>query len=103
MAHQSRNFKHPHFSDSTGEFSCNFPLFYSFEADLRSLGATTMPPKKSTRQNLVANSHAEAQSHGHSHTMGETHALDGGHIAGGENPFGGGHDLGGQETLIGGP
>jgi hypothetical protein len=62
-----------------------------------------MPPKKSTRQNSVANSHAEAQSHGHRHTMGETHALDGGHISGGENPFGGGHDLGGQETLVGGP
>uniref|UniRef100_A0A2N9GSP5 Uncharacterized protein n=1 Tax=Fagus sylvatica TaxID=28930 RepID=A0A2N9GSP5_FAGSY len=62
-----------------------------------------MPPKRSTRHNSVANSHAEAQSHGHSRTMGETHAFDGGHIAGGENPFGGGHDLGGQETLIGGP
>jgi hypothetical protein len=78
-------------------------LFYPFEVDLQSLGATTMPPKRSTRHNSVAKSHAEAQSHGHSRTMGETHAFDGGHIAGGENPFGGGHDLGGQETLIGGP
>ena len=62
-----------------------------------------MPLKKSTRQNSVANSHAEVQSHGHSCTMGETHAFDGGHIAEGENPFGGGHDLGGQETLVGRP
>jgi hypothetical protein len=103
VAHQSRNFEHPHFGDSTGELSCNFLSFYPFEADLRSLGATTMPPKKSTKQNSVANSHVEAQSHGHSHTMGETHALDSRHIGGGENPFCGGHDLGGQETLVGGP
>ena len=33
-----------------------------------------MPPKRSTRQNSVANSHAEAESQGHSHAMGETHA-----------------------------
>ena len=103
MAYQSKNFEQPLFGDSTGELSCNFPSFYPFEADLRSLGATTMPLKKSTRQNSVANSHAEVQSHGHSCTMGETHAFDGGHIAEGENPFGGGHDLGGQETLVGRP
>ena len=33
-----------------------------------------MPPKKSTRQNSIANSHVEARSQGHSHAMGETHA-----------------------------
>jgi hypothetical protein len=78
VAHQSRNFEHPHFGDSTGELSCNFPSFYLFEADLGSLGATTMSPKKSTRQNSVANSHVEAESQGHSHAMGETHAQGGG-------------------------
>ena len=50
-----------------------------------------MPPKKSTRQNSVVNSHVETKSHGYSHTMGETRAPSGGHILGGENPFGGEH------------
>ena len=83
--------------------SCNFPSFFPLEADLRSFGATTTQSKKSTRQNSIANSHAEVESHGHSHILGETHAFGGGHIAEGENPFGGGHGLGGEETLVGGP
>jgi hypothetical protein len=74
-----------------------------------------MPPKKSTRQNSVANSHIEVESLGHSHAMGETHAQCGGQTLGGENLFGGRqvpdggqvpdgrHDLGGGETLVGGP
>jgi hypothetical protein len=68
-----------------------------------------MPPKKSTRQNSVANSHVEVESQGHSHAMGETHAQGGGQTLGGENPLGGGqvlgggHDLGGGETLVSGP
>uniref|UniRef100_A0A2N9HR15 Integrase catalytic domain-containing protein n=1 Tax=Fagus sylvatica TaxID=28930 RepID=A0A2N9HR15_FAGSY len=62
-----------------------------------------MPPKKSTRQNSVVNSHVETESHGHSHTMGETRAPGGGHIPGGENPFGGGHVLGGEDVPVGGP
>ena len=73
-----------------------------------------MPPKKSTRQNSVVNSHVETESHGHSHTMGETRApdgghilegqniLSGGHIPGGENPLGGGHVLGGENIPVGG-
>jgi hypothetical protein len=95
MAHQNRNFEHLHFGDSTGELSCNFPSFHHFEADLRYLGATAMLPKKSTRQNLVANSHVEVESQGHSHAMGETHAQGGGQTLGGENPFDGGQVLGG--------
>uniref|UniRef100_A0A2N9H5V5 Uncharacterized protein n=1 Tax=Fagus sylvatica TaxID=28930 RepID=A0A2N9H5V5_FAGSY len=66
------------------------------------LGATTMPPKRSTRQNSVANSHAEAESQGHSHVMGETHAQGGGQTHGGENPFGGGQTHGGEQVLGGG-
>ncbi len=62
-----------------------------------------MPPKRSTRQNSIANSHAEAKSHGHSHTMGETHALGGGHLHGGENTLGGEQVLGGGEVPIGRP
>jgi hypothetical protein len=68
-----------------------------------------MPPKKSTRQNSVANSHVEVESLGHSHAMGETHAQGGGQTLGGENPFGGGQVpgggqvLGGGETPVGGP
>jgi hypothetical protein len=109
VAYQNRNFEYPHFGDSTGELSCNFPSLYPFEADLRSLGATAMPPKKSTRQNSVANSHVEVESLGHSHAMGETHAQGGGQTLGGENPLGGGQVpgggqiLGGGETPIGGP
>uniref|UniRef100_A0A2N9ETB6 Reverse transcriptase domain-containing protein n=1 Tax=Fagus sylvatica TaxID=28930 RepID=A0A2N9ETB6_FAGSY len=73
-----------------------------------------MPPKKSTRQNSIVNSHVETESHGHSHTMGETRApggghilegqniLGGGHIPGGENPLGGGHVLGGENIPVGG-
>jgi hypothetical protein len=59
-----------------------------------------MLPKKSTRQNLVVNSHVETESHGHSHTMGETHAPGGGHIPKGENPFGGGRVLGRKSLLV---
>uniref|UniRef100_A0A2N9I1I7 Integrase catalytic domain-containing protein n=1 Tax=Fagus sylvatica TaxID=28930 RepID=A0A2N9I1I7_FAGSY len=74
-----------------------------------------MPPKKSTRQNSVANSHVEVESLGHSHAIGETHAQCGEQTLGGENLFGGRqvpgggqvpdgrHDLGGGETLMGGP
>ena len=70
-----------------------------------------MPPKRSTRQNSVANSHAEVESQGHSHAMGETHAQGGGQTHthgggqthGGENPFGGGQVLGGGEIPVGGP
>uniref|UniRef100_A0A2N9H197 Uncharacterized protein n=2 Tax=Fagus sylvatica TaxID=28930 RepID=A0A2N9H197_FAGSY len=96
--------------------SCNLSSFHHFEADPRYLGATAMPPKRSTRQNSVANSHAEVESQGHSHAMGETHAQGGGQIHtqgggqthGGENPFGGGqaHDGGqvlGGEIPVGGP
>jgi hypothetical protein len=61
-----------------------------------------MPPKRSTRQNSVANSHAEAESQGHSHVMGETHAQGGGQTHGGENPFGGGQTHGGEQVLGGG-
>uniref|UniRef100_A0A2N9J9Q0 RNA-directed DNA polymerase n=1 Tax=Fagus sylvatica TaxID=28930 RepID=A0A2N9J9Q0_FAGSY len=61
-----------------------------------------MPPKRSTRQNSVANSHAEAESQGHSHAMGETHAHGGGQTHGGENPFGGGQTHGGEQVLGGG-
>jgi hypothetical protein len=61
-----------------------------------------MPPKRSTRQNSVANSHAEAESQGHSHAMGETHAQGGGQTHGGENPFGGGQTHGGEQVLGGG-
>uniref|UniRef100_A0A2N9I6H1 RNA-directed DNA polymerase n=1 Tax=Fagus sylvatica TaxID=28930 RepID=A0A2N9I6H1_FAGSY len=89
-----RNFVHPHFGDSTGELSCNLPSFHHFEADPRYLGATTMPPKRSTRQNSVANSHAEVESQGHSHAMGETHA---------QGAHGGGQVLGGGEIPVGGP
>jgi hypothetical protein len=102
VANQSRNFEHPHFGDSTGELSCNFPSFYPFEAEQWSLGATTMPPKKSTRQNSVANSHVEVESQGHSNAMGETHAQGGGQAFGGENPLGGGHVLGGGQVPSGG-
>uniref|UniRef100_A0A2N9FH16 Uncharacterized protein n=1 Tax=Fagus sylvatica TaxID=28930 RepID=A0A2N9FH16_FAGSY len=70
--------------------------------DPQHLGATTMPPKRSTRQNSVANSHAEAESQGHSHAMGETHAQGGGQTHGGENPFGGGQTHGGEQVLGGG-
>uniref|UniRef100_A0A2N9FCC3 Integrase catalytic domain-containing protein n=1 Tax=Fagus sylvatica TaxID=28930 RepID=A0A2N9FCC3_FAGSY len=89
---------------------------FSRIADPRYLGATAMPPKRSTRQNSVANSHAEVESQGHSHAMGETHAQGGGQTHtqgggqthGGENPFGGGqaHDGGqvlGGEIPVGGP
>uniref|UniRef100_A0A2N9GMR5 RNA-directed DNA polymerase n=1 Tax=Fagus sylvatica TaxID=28930 RepID=A0A2N9GMR5_FAGSY len=68
------------------------------QADPQHLGATTMPPKRSTRQNSVANSHAEAESQGHSHAMGETHAQGGGQTHGGENPFGGGQTHGGEQV-----
>uniref|UniRef100_A0A2N9J1X6 RNA-directed DNA polymerase n=1 Tax=Fagus sylvatica TaxID=28930 RepID=A0A2N9J1X6_FAGSY len=69
-----------------------------------------MPPKRSTRQNSVANSHAEVESQGHSDVMGETHAQGGGqtHTQGdgqtheGENPFGGGQAHGGGQVLGGG-
>uniref|UniRef100_A0A2N9H0L2 Reverse transcriptase domain-containing protein n=1 Tax=Fagus sylvatica TaxID=28930 RepID=A0A2N9H0L2_FAGSY len=61
-----------------------------------------MPPKRSTRQNLVANSHAEVESQGHSHAMGETHAQGGGQMHGGENPFVGGQAHGGEQVLGGG-
>uniref|UniRef100_A0A2N9GSG2 RNA-directed DNA polymerase n=1 Tax=Fagus sylvatica TaxID=28930 RepID=A0A2N9GSG2_FAGSY len=71
-------------------------------ADPQHLGATTMPPKRSTRQNSVANSHVEAESQGHSHAMGETHAQGGGQTHGGENPFGGGQTHGGEQVLGGG-
>uniref|UniRef100_A0A2N9GVF8 Uncharacterized protein n=1 Tax=Fagus sylvatica TaxID=28930 RepID=A0A2N9GVF8_FAGSY len=67
------------------------------------LWAATIPPKKSTRQNSVVNSHVEAKSHGHSHTMGETHAPGGGHIPEGKNPFGDEHVLGGGEIPVGRP
>uniref|UniRef100_A0A2N9H4E1 Uncharacterized protein n=1 Tax=Fagus sylvatica TaxID=28930 RepID=A0A2N9H4E1_FAGSY len=77
--------------------------------DPRYLGATAMPPKRSTRQNSVANSHAEVESQGHSHAMGETHAQGGGQTHtqgggqthGGENPFGGGQAHGGGQVLGG--
>ena len=62
-----------------------------------------MPPKKSTKQNSVVNSHVEVESHGHSHTIGETHAPSGGHIPEGENPFGDKHVLGGWEIPVGRP
>uniref|UniRef100_A0A2N9F8J5 Uncharacterized protein n=1 Tax=Fagus sylvatica TaxID=28930 RepID=A0A2N9F8J5_FAGSY len=83
---------------------------FSWIADPRYLGATTMPPKRSTRQNSVANSHAEVESQGHSHAMGETHAQGGGqtHTQGGgqthgeENPLGGGQAHGGGQVLGGG-
>jgi hypothetical protein len=69
-----------------------------------------MPPKRSTRQNSVANSHAEVESQGHNHAMGETHAQGGGQTHtqgggqthGGENPFGGGQAHGGRQVLGGG-
>uniref|UniRef100_A0A2N9I5K1 Uncharacterized protein n=1 Tax=Fagus sylvatica TaxID=28930 RepID=A0A2N9I5K1_FAGSY len=61
-----------------------------------------MPPKKSTRQNSVANSHVEVESQGHSHAMGETHAQGGGQTLGGKNPLGGGQALGGGQVLGGG-
>ena len=61
-----------------------------------------MPPKRSTRQNSVANSHAEAESQGHSHVMGETHAHGGGQTLEGENPLGGGQAHGGGQVLGGG-
>jgi hypothetical protein len=61
-----------------------------------------MPPKKSTRQNSVANSHVEVESQGHSHAMGETHAQGGAQTLGGENPLGGGQALGGGQVLGGG-
>uniref|UniRef100_A0A2N9FRU5 Retrotransposon gag domain-containing protein n=1 Tax=Fagus sylvatica TaxID=28930 RepID=A0A2N9FRU5_FAGSY len=54
-----------------------------------------MPPKRSTRQNSVANSHVEVQSQGHSHAIGETHALGGERVPEGENPFGDEHVLSG--------
>uniref|UniRef100_A0A2N9FKV6 Integrase catalytic domain-containing protein n=1 Tax=Fagus sylvatica TaxID=28930 RepID=A0A2N9FKV6_FAGSY len=97
-----RNFVHPHFGDSTGELSCNLPSFHHSEADPQYLGATTMPPKRSTRQNSVANSHAEVESQGHSHAMGETHAHGGGQTLGEENPLGGGQAHGGGQVLGGG-
>jgi hypothetical protein len=68
-----------------------------------------MPPKRSTKQNSVANSHAEVESQGHSRAMGETHAQGGGQMHGGEIPFSGGqtHDgeqvPGGGEIPVGGP
>uniref|UniRef100_A0A2N9EZ34 RNA-directed DNA polymerase n=1 Tax=Fagus sylvatica TaxID=28930 RepID=A0A2N9EZ34_FAGSY len=71
-------------------------------ADPWYLGATAMPPKRSTRQNLVANSHAQGESQGQSHAMGETHAQHGGQTHGGENPFGGGQAHGGGQVLGGG-
>ena len=49
-----------------------------------------MPPKRSTRQNSVVNSHVEVESHGHSHAMGETHTPSGGRIPEDGNPFGDG-------------
>ena len=61
-----------------------------------------MPPKKSTRQNSVANSHVEVESLGHSHAMGETHTQGGGQMLGGENSLGGGQALGGGQVLGGG-
>ena len=102
MAHQGRNFENPHFGDSTGELTCNLPLFYHFEADPQYLGTTTMPPKKFTRQNSVANSHVEVESLGHSHAMGETHAQGGGQTLRGENRLGGGQAPGGGQVLGGG-
>uniref|UniRef100_A0A2N9EQI3 Uncharacterized protein n=1 Tax=Fagus sylvatica TaxID=28930 RepID=A0A2N9EQI3_FAGSY len=82
-------------------------------------------PRRSTRQNSVANSHAEGESQGQSHAIGETHAhgggqthaqgggqthtQGGGQTHGGENPFGGGQAhsggqvLGGGEIPVGGP
>jgi hypothetical protein len=62
-----------------------------------------MPPKRSTRQNSVANSHVEVESQGHSHAMGETQALGGGRVLEGENPFGDEHVLGGGGIPVGGP
>uniref|UniRef100_A0A2N9H521 Uncharacterized protein n=1 Tax=Fagus sylvatica TaxID=28930 RepID=A0A2N9H521_FAGSY len=68
-----------------------------------------MPPKKSTRQNSVANSHVEVESQGHSHAMGEIHAQGGGQTLEGENPLAGGQALGGRQVLggreipVGGP
>ena len=62
-----------------------------------------MPPKRSTRQNSVVNSHVEVESHGHSHAMGETHTPSGGRIPEDGNPFGDGHVLGGVEIPIGRP
>uniref|UniRef100_A0A2N9J874 Retrotransposon gag domain-containing protein n=1 Tax=Fagus sylvatica TaxID=28930 RepID=A0A2N9J874_FAGSY len=59
------------------------------------LWVATMPPKRSTRQNSVANSHVEVQSQGHSHAIGETHALGGERVPEGENPFGDEHVLSG--------
>jgi hypothetical protein len=94
---------HPHFGDSTGELSCNFSFVFCFLKKICVFQAAIMPPKKSTRQNSVVNSHVETESHGHSHTMGETRAPGGGHIPGGENPFGGGHVLGGEDVPVGGP
>uniref|UniRef100_A0A2N9FYK3 RNase H type-1 domain-containing protein n=1 Tax=Fagus sylvatica TaxID=28930 RepID=A0A2N9FYK3_FAGSY len=69
-----------------------------------------MPPKRSTRQNSVANSHAQGESQGQSHAMGEihaqgggqTHTQGGGQTHGGENPFGGGQAYGGGQVLGGG-
>jgi hypothetical protein len=61
-----------------------------------------MSPKRSTRQNSVANSHAEVESQGHSHAMGETHAHGGGQTLGEENPLGGGQAHGGGQVLGGG-
>ena len=61
-----------------------------------------MPPKKSTRQNSIANSHVKVESQGHSHAMGKMHVLGGGRIPKGENSFADGHVLGGGEVLIGG-
>uniref|UniRef100_A0A2N9G8A8 RNase H type-1 domain-containing protein n=1 Tax=Fagus sylvatica TaxID=28930 RepID=A0A2N9G8A8_FAGSY len=58
--------------------------------------------KRSTRQNSVANSHAEVESQGHSHAMGETHAQGGGQTLGEENPLGGGQAHGGGQVLGGG-
>ena len=52
-AHQSRNFEHPHFGNSTGELSCNFPSLCSLKK-ICGLWAATMPPKKSTSlQNMT--------------------------------------------------
>ena len=62
-----------------------------------------MPPKRSTRQNSVVNSHVEVESHGHSHAMGETHIPSRGRIPEDGNPFGDGHVLGGVEIPIGRP
>ena len=52
-AHQSRNFEHLHFGDSTGELSCNFPSLYLLKL-ICGIWAATMPHKKSSSlQNMT--------------------------------------------------